>query len=167
MASRTEKFLLNYVAPNLLNKKVKVVIFIAYTVWTAIACYGCTQIKTRYSLDFNWNNEKDYRSFGYFETKNKYFSDSFPVNVYVNLNETSTDDVLDISSREAQLQQVKLEEAMLRCETCDKKWFKPGSLTSWFREFRAWIDEGKCGLVPERIDPFIKTMEPMDYHYCL
>ena len=40
-------------------------------------------------------------------------------------------------------------------------------MNSWYGNFRAWADEGNCErLEGGGIDPFKKTMEPVDYQVC-
>ena len=75
VASQTEKFLIQKVAPILLNKKSKTAVLILYAVFTAICIYGCLQFETYFSLDLLVN--EGYKNYPYYQVRDKYFSLGF------------------------------------------------------------------------------------------
>ena len=43
----------------------------------------------------------------------------------------------------------------------------PGSLDSWIGVYREWVDKGACELIPDGIDPFLKTIPRESFKLCL
>ena len=109
-----------------------------------------------------FHGDENYYSYPYYHTLNKYFSGTFESHVYVNLESAS----VDIYSEEAQLMQLRLEDALQRCENCQQKWFKPSSVDSWFSKLRTYVNEGSCWVGPQHIDPFKKTIDPKEFEDC-
>ena len=96
MASHTEKFLLEWVAPTLLNSKVKVVILAAYAVFTGFCIKGCFDMRTYTNLEMMIN--ESYVSYDFLQVRDRHWVRKYEPIVYVKLNETT-----DIFSEDAQL----------------------------------------------------------------
>ena len=56
---------------------------------------------------------------------------------------------------------------MHRCYDCKKPWISPGTLESWYSEFAWWASEGRCPQARSGIDPFKKTLHPLQFALCL
>ena len=135
----------------------------------AFAVYGIVTMEILFSLDLYVR--PDWRIYEY----RKIIWDNFPVSLNTITNVRtyehekslgipipgvveSYDNYKPISIEENQLAQLMLDEKLQRCEPCADKWFVPNSLLSWMHEFRSWVDKGACDLLPDGIDPFIKTI---------
>ena len=55
---------------------------------------------------------------------------------------------------------------MQYCKGCQKNWFKPDSLDSWYGHLRTWIADGKCEDAPEGIDVFHKAIDRDKFLIC-
>ena len=54
-----------------------------------------------------------------------------------------------------------------RSYECDRSWFVPYSLRSWYLTFNKWVREGNCFLHDEGLRSFEKVIPPDSYYICL
>ena len=92
----------------------------------------------------------------------KYYGYTYQPVFYVNLNGT-----VDFYQEDVQLQQYVFEDEIQKCISCDKQWFLPHTLDSWYTRFREYLANGNCFYAREGIDPFKKTLEPDVFKMCL
>ena len=59
------------------------------------------------------------------------------------------------------------EDELQKCISCDKQWFLPHTLDSWYSRFREYLANGNCFYARDGIDPFKKTLEPEIFKMCL
>ena len=160
VASHTEVFLLEKVAPELLSKRGKVSVLFIYFIWTLVAVYGFYNCKIEFTFDF-FLTDTELPVYKYKEAQAEYFSDSgLPLNIFT--NNTS----LDFYSTESQLQMLRYADSFARCQSCEKTWFIPGSFLFWYMPFRDWIDQENCEFVQAH-DIFTKTIDPGSFKNCL
>ena len=51
-ASHVERFFTNVFAPNILSKRGRIIILIAYVIWSAVEIYGVVNMKTDFSVEY-------------------------------------------------------------------------------------------------------------------
>ena len=88
--------MLEWVAPTLLNTKVKVVILVAYAVFSGFCFKACFDMRTYYNLELLINEE--YVSYDFLQVRDRHWVRKYEPIIYVKLNETT-----DIFSEDAQL----------------------------------------------------------------
>lgn len=81
VASKTEHFLLNYVAPEFISLHGKTSVLFIYCLLTVISIYGCSQMKTYFSLDVYLTPE--WPSYDYKFTVNNYMKQGVTPSTYV------------------------------------------------------------------------------------
>ena len=102
----------------------------------------------------------EWRIYEYRRIMNTHFPAKYEARVNIRTNGEA------ISEEENQLKQIIFDEQLQRCEDCEQKWYQAETLDSWFQEYRAYIDRGACDLMPEGIDPFLKTIPREPYLLC-
>ena len=74
IASQTEQFLFKNFAPKLLNKKVKAVVLVMYSIWTGICVYGCMNLTTKFDASkVSQLHDKDAYTYNFFDNYHKFF----------------------------------------------------------------------------------------------
>ena len=160
VASNTEVYLQKYIAPALISWKGKTVVILLFSALTAVCVVKLFDIKTYFSMELFVNEE--FGQYSFLQARNTHFGLSYKPTTYVQLAEIN-----DLDLEQLQLQQVMFDEQLQRCETCSTKWFKPNSIDSWAVKFRGWMDRGKCPVYRGGVDPFLKTLMPDVFQFCL
>ena len=159
MASATERFLHNRLAPELLSFEGRIVVLTIYFVMLIAAVYGCTKVEIDFSVEY-FIGEDSY-IYDYYQLNDKYFQSGFPTTIFVD------DPSIDYTSIETQLQFLEFEDKLLRCYGCREQWFKENTLTSWYGRLNQWVNSGECTAQRGGIKPFIKYIEPDAFYPCL
>ena len=91
-ASKTEKFIEKYMAPNLLTTPGRIVLLVIYVILIAGSVYGCINVEINFEFNYFIGEESDVAD--WFKQNDKYFSTGSLTTTYVD-NPTA-----DYSSRE-------------------------------------------------------------------
>ena len=92
VASATERFLHNKLAPELLSFEGRVVVLTIYLVMLIGALYGCLQVKIDFSVDYFITS--DSYIYEYYQLNDKYFQQGFSTTIFVD------DPTIDYASAE-------------------------------------------------------------------
>ena len=160
VSSRLEGYLKSKVAKELFSRQGKMTVVFAWTVGTLIAIYGCTQVEVDFKMEFFIKESANvYNALAY---NKKYFADGFSPTIFVNAyNDT------DFTTRESQLRIIELGNALGRCYGCREDWFQANTISSWYENFKAWVDSGECPYQRGGIKPFEKVVDPEVFNECL
>lgn len=165
VASYTEIFLRNKLAPELLSPVGKASVVFIFFIWTIIAVFGFLSVEIEFSNTFYSTNDS-MPLYRYNKAMEKHFPDDGEIVTFFTelIDENANYDFL---SEESQLKMLEFDDVMTRCSGCTKTWMMPGTLESWNKELYKWIDEGKCEYVPQGYNPFTKVIEKWRYKACL
>ena len=94
-----------------MNTKVKALILVIYSAFTAFCIYSVLEMKVYYGSDLNIT--EDHVNQKFMETRKKYWGYIYQPFIYVKLEKDT-----DFFSREAQLKHLLFEEAVQTCHEC-------------------------------------------------
>ena len=110
VASRTERVLERFIAPEVISKTGRCSILFIYVMAIILSVYGVTKIKSLFSMELFVTPE--FVQYDFIQTKNEYMSHGWTPVTYVEVKEN------DFYSAGPQLQQLIFDDSLQRCETC-------------------------------------------------
>ena len=147
IASHTERILFYKIAPFILNPKIKYLILLIFAGFTVSCVFSILDMRTYFAWDLFFTPA--FTQYKWNQMFRKYYGYTYQPVFYVNLNGT-----VDFYQEDVQLQQYMFEDELQKCISCDKQWFLPHTLDSWYSRFREYLANGNCFYARDGIDPF-------------
>ena len=160
-ASKTEKFIEKYMAPNLLTTPGRITMLVIYAILIGGSIYGVINVEINFEFNYFIGEESDV--YDWFEQNDKYFNTGSLTTTYVdNPN-------VDYSSREVQEKMILFNKNLMECTICEEKWNIPITLEMWYHDFNKWTRDGNCPGVPADTQATAETyiIPQASYYTCL